>query len=80
MTKQQIIAQLKVDNPTLIKQVNDKVIELDTTEYEATIEAWADAILAKEAKKAEAAAKVQAKSELLEKLGITEDEAKLLLS
>jgi len=33
-----------------------------------------------EARKAEAQAKVQAKTELLERLGITEDEAKLLLS
>jgi len=80
MTKQEIIAQLKVDNPTLIKQVNDEVIELDLTEYEATIEAWADAVLAKEAKKVETEAKAQAKAELLERLGITEDEAKLLLS
>jgi hypothetical protein len=40
----------------------------------------AEAILAKEAKEAEAQAKAQAKAELLERLGITEDEAKLLLS
>ena len=33
-----------------------------------------------EAQKAEAEAKAQAKTELLERLGITEDEAKLLLS
>ena len=32
------------------------------------------------AEKSEAEAKVQAKAELLERLGITEDEAKLLLS
>jgi hypothetical protein len=80
MTKQQIIAQLKVDNPTLIKQLNDEVIELDAKEYEATIDAWADAVLAREAKKAEAEAKAQAKAELLERLGITADEAKLLLA
>ncbi len=33
-----------------------------------------------EARKAEAAAKAQAKAELLERLGITADEAKLLLA
>ena len=80
MTKQEIIAQLKVDNPTLIKQVHDEVIELDANEYEATIDAWADAKLAKVAQKAETEAKAQAKVELLERLGITADEAKLLLA
>ena len=40
----------------------------------------AEAILAKEAKAAEAQAKAQAKAELLERLGITADEAKLLLA
>ena len=40
----------------------------------------AEAILAKEAKAAEAQAKAQAKAALLDRLGITVDEAKLLLS
>ena len=37
-------------------------------------------IQASDAEKAEAAAKAQAKAELLERLGITADEAKLLLA
>ena len=41
--------------------------------YKADQEKWA-------AKKAEAEAKTQSKADLLERLGITEDEAKLLLS
>jgi hypothetical protein len=80
MTKLQKIKELKAEYPILTKQINDEIVELDAAEYEATIDAWADAVLAKAAKKAEAVAKVQAKSELLEKLGITEDEAKLLLA
>ena len=80
MTKQTTIAQLKLDYPTLTKQINDQVITLDTDEYETTIDAWADAMLAKAAQLAEAEAKAQAKAELLERLGITADEAKLLLS
>jgi hypothetical protein len=39
-----------------------------------------EAILAKEAKAAEAQAKAEAKAKLLERLGITADEAKLLLA
>jgi hypothetical protein len=79
MNKTQIIEQLKTEYPTLTKGINDEVTELDATEYEATIDAWADARLAKLAKQAEAAAKAVAKAELLERLGITEDEARLLL-
>ena len=81
MTKQQIIAQLKIDNPTLIKQVNDEVIELDATEYEATIDAWADAQLAKVAKKAEAEAKAEAKEAAQAKLaalGLTVEDLQAL--
>jgi hypothetical protein len=80
MTKQQLIEQFKLDYPTLTKQSNDEVITLDQDEYEATIDAWADAQLLKLAKQAEAEAKAQAKAELLERLGITADEAKLLLA
>jgi hypothetical protein len=79
MNKTQIIEQLKSEYPTLTKGINDEVIELDATEYEATIDAWADAQLLKLAKQAEAEAKAEAKAELLERLGITEDEARLLL-
>jgi hypothetical protein len=79
MNKTQMIKELKIEFPTLTKGVNDEIIELDATEYEATIDAWADARLAKIAKQAEAEAKAEAKAELLERLGITEDEARLLL-
>jgi hypothetical protein len=80
MNKSQIIQQLKSEYPTLTKGVNDAIIQLDATEYEATIDAWADGKLAKLAEEAEAKAKAQAKAELLERLGITADEAKLLLA
>jgi hypothetical protein len=79
-TKAQKIAELKTQYPTLTKGVNDEVIELDTDEYEATISEWADTALEQEAATAKAQADALAKSALLEKLGITEDEAKLLLS
>ncbi len=49
----------------------------EIAQREADAAAWAEAEAAKEA---EAVAKAAAKAELLAKLGITEDEAKLLLS
>jgi hypothetical protein len=80
MNKLEIIAKLKTEYPTLTKQVNDEVIELDQDEYEATLDVWADANLAKLAKAAEAEAKATQKAALLERLGISEDEARLLLA
>ena len=79
MTKDEIVTQLKQENPTLFYGINDEVIEMTAEEYEATIQSWADIWLARETKaqaKAEAEAQRQA---LLAKLGITEDEARLLL-
>lgn len=80
MNKTQIIKELKLAHPTLTKGVNDETIKLNAEEYEATIAEWADNKLAKLTQKAEAEAQASAKSALLTKLGLTEDEAKLLLS
>jgi len=79
-TKAQKIAELKLKHPTISKGVNDEVFELDADEYESTIEKWAEVELAQEAELAEAEAKAVARVALLERLGITEDEAKLLLA
>lgn len=80
MTKAQKIAELKNLYPTLSKGVGEEIVQLDSTEYEATISKWADEELAKEAAEAEEATKAASKTALLNRLGITEDEAKLLLS
>lgn len=80
-TKSQIVNELKTAYPVL--QKGDDVVgyvELTETEYEATIELWADNELARLSLEADILAKAQAKIELLERLGITEDEAKLLLA
>ena len=65
-----------------MKQIIDcttgQVIERELIENELTQQAIDEAIVLSE--KAEAQAKAQAKSELLERLGITADEAKLLLA
>jgi hypothetical protein len=80
-TKNQVIQLLKKEFPTLRVGGDDVgYTELSVEEYEATIAQWADARLAKEAAATQAEAKAQAKVALLDRLGITADEAKLLLS
>ena len=80
MTKDEIVIQLKSEYPTLRRgSEEDGYVEFTDAEYEATISQWADAQLdklAKEQAEMEAKAKREA---LLEKLGISEEEAKLLL-
>ena len=92
-TKTQKIAELKAQYPTLSKGINNEVVELNAEEYEALIAKWADIELANEAEEAAEAQKVVdreaqkqqdeadaiAKAALLERLGITEAEAKLLV-
>jgi hypothetical protein len=80
-TKQQMIKIIKAENPTLqIGDDNTGYTQLSTDEYEATISQWADARLAKETQALEVETKATAKAALLTQLGITEEQAKLLLS
>ena len=78
MTKEQIVARLKAEYPTLKVGDDERgYIELSKAEYESTISKWADNELASEL----AAAKAESdKAALLSKLGITSEEAALLLS
>jgi acetamidase/formamidase len=80
-TKAQLIKELKAEYPTL-KTGDDETgyVEMEATEYEATIQSWAENKLADLAKVLEFENKETAKAELLTKLGITADEAALLLS
>ena len=80
-TKAQMIELLKAEYPTL--QMGDDeqgYTQLSATDYEAQIAQWADVRLTKEAKATEAAKAATDKAALLVKLGISADEAKLLLS
>lgn len=80
-TKQEMIDSLKLEYPTLQYGDDEQgYTQLSDEEYEAVINDWADARLAKELKKAQVEAQAIAKTELLERLGITTDEAKLLLA
>ena len=80
-TKADKIAALKIQFPTL-KSGSDETgyTDFSAADYEATISAWADNELAIEAAADKAKADELSKVDLLAKLGITADEAKLLLS
>jgi len=79
-TKTQIIKELKLQFPTL--RLGDDAAgytNLLVEEYEATIEQWADAKLAKEAAKLEAEQLRQTKISAYKKLGLTPDEIEALV-
>jgi hypothetical protein len=79
-TKQKIIKELEAEFPTLrLGNDEDGYINLSNEEYQTTISEWADARLAKIAKEDEAKAKAAQRQALLSRLGITEEEARILL-
>jgi hypothetical protein len=78
-TKQELMAQLKAENPKMVANINGEDIELTPEEYEKAASDWADMRLVQIAAE-QAQLKADAdKAALLAKLGITADEAKLLL-
>ena len=78
--KDEIIAALKVEYPEIRIGGGDLYETLSAEDYEKAISDWADVQLAKEAEAEQVKADAEAKAALLVKLGITADEAKLLLS
>lgn len=80
MTKNELIAQFKAENPKVVSIINGEEIELTAAEYEANAQAWATMRLEQIQLEQTIAEGAAAKAALLERLGITEDEAKLLLS
>jgi hypothetical protein len=79
-TKQEIITELKLEFPTLrIGDDDNGYTDLSAEEYEVTISQWADGRLERIAREAEVVTKATQRQALLERLGITEDEARLLL-
>jgi hypothetical protein len=80
-TREEVIEELKAENPTLRTGSDEEgYVDLTPAEYEAIIAERADNVLADEAKAALLAQAAIDKAALLAKLGITADEAKLLLS
>jgi len=80
VTKTEMVTTLKAENPTL-RIGNESVgyTELSKAEYDSTISLWADNTLTRLADEAEADAAATQKAALLARLGITADEAKLLI-
>ena len=78
-TKAQYLTQIKTENPTITKSINGENIVLDAAEYDQTCEAWATMKTQQDAHIKAEADKAKAKTALLDKLGITADEAALLL-
>jgi len=78
--KDEIIAALKVEYPEIRIGGGDVYETLSPADYDKAISDWADVQLAKEAEAEQVKADAEAKAALLAKLGITADEAKLLLS
>jgi hypothetical protein len=86
-TKKEMIEIIKGENPTL--QIGDDekgYTQLSTDEYDAVINEWANVRLAKEKIQAEleavaleAETKQAERKAIFERLGLTADEAKLLL-
>lgn len=80
-TKTEMIAIIKAENPTL--QIGDDeqgYTQLNAAEYEARVSEWADSRLA-ELEQAVAIQQAESdKTALLARLGITAEEATLLLS
>jgi hypothetical protein len=79
-TKQDIVIELKKQNPTIVSNINGEEIKLIGDEYETAIQNAAQMKYEQLVKEEETKSKEIAKGELLSKLGITAEEAKLLLS
>jgi hypothetical protein len=79
-TKNDLIAQCKAENPKMISIINGEEIELTGADYDKACNDWAEMRLAQiELEIADTQAAADKKT-LLAKIGITADEAKLLLS
>lgn len=84
MNKKELVAQCLAENPVMIETINDVTRELSEEERIQAASDWADRrleLIAYEAKvKAEAQAKETKRQAILDRLGITAEEADLLLS
>ena len=79
MTKEQIIAELKAQYPTLTYGINDEFFEMTDEQYEETIISWANAKIAKEQAKLEAQALLKTKVLAYQKMALTNEEIGAIL-
>lgn len=80
-TLNEMIEIIKAENPDGLRVGSDEdgYTDLNPTEYEAQIAEWAENRLADEAKALEVEAAAVTKADLFARLGITAEEAALLL-
>jgi len=78
-TKEQLIAQCKAENPKMIATILGEEIELSAEEYKKAANDWAEMRMAQIADENTKAQIETDRAALLARLGITTDEAKLLL-
>ena len=79
-TKEEFIAECKATNPTMTQIINGEEVILNAEKYEEAVVAWADSQMVIQDFEADKVAKEAIKTELLDRLGITAEEAALLLS
>ena len=79
ITKEKLIADFKAQNPTIrIGSEEIGYTELNATEYEATIEQWADHFIANKSLEAEKQVAKETAQAKLAALGLTIDDLKAL--
>ena len=78
--KEDLIAQCKTENPTMTALINGIETLLSDAEYETACSDWAEMRMAQIEQETAIAKAETDKATLLAKLGITADEAKLLLN
>ena len=78
-TKEELIAQCKAENPKMVATILGEEVELSAEEYDKAANDWADMRLVQIADENAKAQAEAAKQALLDKLGITAEEAQLLL-
>jgi hypothetical protein len=80
-TKKEMLEIIKAENPNGLRVGNEEegYTQLSQAETDAILDSWADARLAKEKALADAKSKAAAKVDLLNRIGITEEEVKLLI-
>jgi hypothetical protein len=78
-TLTEIRAELEAEYPVLTEVTNGEEVKLTAKDRKETLDQWANNLYAKEVEVKEAEDKIQAKAALLERLGITAEEAALLL-
>ena len=78
MTKTQLIAELKAKHPEIYENIDGKQIAITGADYDATLERWVVAQLAKEKEEQNAASAKAAAISKLEALGLTVGDLKAL--